>query len=219
MRQRDAPRVHGMANAMMANTMMANAHDDLSPGSVRWETPMDEPPNDRAAPLRPTEADSAGRRAAGEVVPPTVRRTLPRAPSERYAGLESEDGSATPPTGSMRRALVVALVPGVVGGGLLVLFGSPLAIPEALVAIALALGVATGLAARRGGGSRVPLRRRKTLAVAVAVVAVFVAELVVWRLALAQGGDLGFADYQLQAFGPVAILQPIAAALAAWAAG
>lgn len=165
---------------------------------------MDEPTNDR-----PT---------TGEVVPKAVRRTLDRPPSERYRGIDGDGPSATP-SGSGRRALAGALVPGIVGGGLLVLFGSPLSLSEPLVAVALALGIGTGLGARRGGGSRVPARRRKTLAVAVAVIAVVAAELVVWRLALAEGGVLGFTDYELQAFGPVSILQPLAAALAAWAAG
>jgi hypothetical protein len=51
----------------------------------------------------------------------------------------------------------------------------------------------------------------------VALIAVAVAEFIVWRLALAEGGVLSLVDYEAQVFGPVAILQPVAAALAAWA--
>ena len=62
-----------------------------------------------------------------------------------------------------------------------------------------------------------PTGRRRTIAVAVALAGVAVAELVVWQLALREGGVLPFLDYQWLVFGPIAVLQPPVAALAAWA--
>jgi hypothetical protein len=88
-----------------------------------------------------------------------------------------------------------------------------MALSEPLVLVAVLLGAVTGLGTRLGGGTSVPVRQRRAIAVAVALIAVAVAEFIVWRLALAEGGVLGFVDYQLQVFGPVAILQPIAAGM------
>ncbi len=162
-----------------------------------------EPPSPRA----PGEA----RPTPGEVVR-AAQRQLDRPPSERYAAAA---GARAAPTGSFPRALVGAVGPAVVGAGLLVLLGSPLAVAEPLVVVALLVGLATGAGARLGGGSRVALPRRRAVAVAVALAAVGVAEVVVWRLALGEGGVLPFLDYQWLVFGPSAFLQPVAAGLAA----
>ena len=83
--------------------------------------------------------------------------------------------------------------------------------------VALMLGLGTGAGTRLGGGSRVAVRRRRTVAVGAALAAVVLAEIVVWQLALGQGGVLPFLEFQWQVFGPVAVLQPLAAGLAAWA--
>ena len=82
--------------------------------------------------------------------------------------------------------------------------------------MALLLGLATGAGRRLGGGTRVPVPRRRAIAVAAALAAVALAEIVVWQLALGEGGVLPFLDYQWLVFGPIAILQPVAAGLAAW---
>ena len=151
----------------------------------------------------------------GEVVRPS-QRTLEHPPSERYATAPVD--AHTTPSGSAFRAAIGALGPAVIGGVLLVLFASPLAVSEPLVIVALLLGIGAGLGARFGGGKRVPVRRRRAIAVAVALGTVIVAELAVWQLALGEGGVLPFLDYQWLVFGPVAILQPIVAGSAAWAA-
>lgn len=140
---------------------------------------------------------------------------LERPPSERYA--EADPGADAAPSGSVPRALVGAVGLAAIGGLLLVLLGSPLAVSEPLVLVALGLGLVTGVGARSGGGSRVPARRRRTIAVAAALGAVALAELVVWQLALGEGGVLPFFDYQWTVFGPIAVLQPIVAGSAAWA--
>ena len=141
------------------------------------------------------------------------QRTLERPPSERYASA----AAAPSPGGSLPRALIGAVGPATIGGGLLVLLASPLAVVEPLVVVALLLGLGTGVGARLGGGSRVPVPRRRAIAVVAALAAVALAEIVVWRLALGEGGVLPFLDYQWLVFGPIAILQPVAAGLAAWA--
>jgi hypothetical protein len=140
---------------------------------------------------------------------------LERPPSERYAAFAAR---APGPTGSVPRALGGAVVPAAIGGVLLVLLGSPLAASEPLVLVALLLGLGTGLGTRLGGGTRVPAGRRRTIAVGAALASVAVAEVVVWRLAIGEGGVLPFLDYQLTVFGPIAALQPPVAAVAAWAA-
>lgn len=166
------------------------------------------------APTPPAVPDTIPKPTPGEVVRP-AQRPLERPPSERYAtGAEA----ASPPRGSMPLALVGAVLPAAIGGGLLVLLGSPLAVSEPLVVVAVLVGLATGLGARFGGGDRVPVRRRRRIAVLAALAAVAIAEVIVWQLALGEGGVLPFLDYQWLVFGPVAVLQPIAAALAAWSA-
>jgi hypothetical protein len=138
---------------------------------------------------------------------------LERPPSERYAPTDSERS----PSGSLPRALAGAVGPAAIGAGLLVLLASPLAVAEPLVVVALLLGLGTGIGTRLGGGNRVPVPRRRAIAVVAAVAAVAVAEVVVWLLALGEGGVLPLLDYQWLVFGPVALLQPVAAGLAAWA--
>jgi hypothetical protein len=152
----------------------------------------------------------------GEVVPPG-HRVLAHPPSDRYATAGATADVSEPPTGSLARSAVGAVLPATAGAAILVVLASPLALVEPLVVVAVLLGLAAGLGARWGGGTATPRSRRRLIAVVVGVLAVVVAEFIVWRLALAEGGVLPFADYALQVFGPVAILQPLSAALAAWA--
>jgi hypothetical protein len=182
-----------------------------------------DPPNDTGQAPSAGPSDDAPRppppATPGEAVPPSVRRVLDRPPSERYATDEGAVGSGASrePTGSLARAAVFAILAAAAGAAILVEVASPMALSEPLVLVAVLLGAATGLGTRLGGGTTVPVRHRRAIAVAVALMAVAVAEFIVWRLALSEGGVLGFVDYQLQVFGPVAILQPIAAGIAAWA--
>jgi hypothetical protein len=187
--------------------------------------PMEPPTNTEQAPGsghhadEATPAQTASPATPGEAVPPSVRRVLDRPPSERYAADKAAATSAASgaPTGSLARAAVFAILTAAVGAAVLVEVASPMALSEPLVLVAVVLGAATGLGTRRGGGSSVPVRQRRAIAVTVALVAVAAAEFIVWRLALSEGGVLGFADYQLEVFGPVAVLQPLAAGIAAWA--
>jgi hypothetical protein len=167
-------------------------------------TPKGLPPD---PPLDPAPLPSPG-----ETVPPAVRRVLDRPPSDRYGG---EEPPQRTPIGSLPRAAVFAILAAAVGAAILVEVASPMALSEPLVVVAALLGVATGIATRLGAGTSVPASRRRALALVVALVAVGVADFIVWRIALSEGGVLGFVDYQLEVFGPIAILQPIAAAIGA----
>lgn len=175
------------------------------------EPPHPDPPLD-PQPDRPLDS---GGSSPGEVVPPG-HRVLDHPPSDRYAAAGTAEAPELP-TGFLARAAVGAILPAAVGAAILIVLASPLALVEPLVVVAVLLGLVTGLGARWGGGTATPRRRRRLIAIVVAALAVAVAEFIVWRLALAEGGVLPFTDYMLQVFGPVAILQPLSAALAAWA--
>jgi hypothetical protein len=149
----------------------------------------------------------------GEAVPPAARRRLERPPSDRYAIREPE----TAPTGSFARAIVAAAVASLAGAGIVVILASPLALSEPLVLVALATGLAAGRAARWGGGGVVSGRVRRTIATSIVIAAIAAAQVVVWQLAIAEGGVLPLGDYLLAVFGPVAPLELVAAGLAAWA--
>jgi hypothetical protein len=171
------------------------------PAGTRTELPVE-------GPTDPTPA-----RVPGETVPPAARRRLERPPSDRYAIREPE----TAPTGSSARAIVAAAVASVAGAALIVILASPLALSEPLVLVALATGLAAGRAARWGGGRVVSSPARRTIATSIVVAAIAAAQVVVWQLAIAEGGVLPLGDYLLAVFGPVAPLELVAAGLAAWA--
>jgi hypothetical protein len=154
----------------------------------------------------------------GEAIPPAVRRLLERAPSERYLDADgAPSGGGPEATGSIARAVVGAVGPAVIGAVLLIVVASPLAMSEPLVVVAALVGLGAGFGTRLGGATRVPVRRRRAIAVGAALAAVALAEVAVWQLALGMGGVLPFLDFQGQVFGPLAVLQPIAAGVAAWA--
>jgi hypothetical protein len=172
------------------------------PTEARTEAPPDDVPGARPSPV------------PGEAVPPAARRRLERPPSDRFAIHEPEPV----PTGSTVRSIVGAAVAGLAGAAVLVILASPLALSGPLVVVALAAGLAAGRGARWGGGRRVSTRRRRAIATAIVVAAIAAAQVIVWQLALAEGGVLPFGEYLLQVFGPVAPLELVAAGLAAWAA-
>ncbi len=162
------------------------------------------------------DSPTPGRRpnpVPGEAVPPAARRRLERPPSDRYAIREPE----TTPTGSTIRAVVGATVASLVGAAIVVILASPLALSEPLVLVALATGLAAGHAARWGAGRVASSRRRRAIAALVVIAAIAGAQIVVWQLAIAEGGVLPLADYLLTVFGPVAPLELVAAGAAAWA--
>ena len=158
--------------------------------------------------------EAASRRVPGETVPAATRRTLDRPPSERYGG----DTAPPEPSGSWAHAVVAAVVPALAGVALLVVLASPLAMSEPLVLVALAVGVAVGRGARWGGGTAVPAPQRRAIASIVVLIALAGAQVVIWRLAIGEGGVLPLVDYLLTVFGPVAPLELVVGTVAAWAA-
>jgi hypothetical protein len=165
-------------------------------------------------PDEPGRDDAASPRVPGETVPAATRKTLDRPPSERYGG----DTAPLEPSGSVARAVVATVVAALVGGAIVVLLASPLAMSEPLVLIALLVGVVAGRGARWGGGTVVPLPRRRTIAAIVVLVVLAFAQVAIWRLAIGEGGVLPLVDYLLTVFGPVAPLELVVGTVAAWAA-
>jgi hypothetical protein len=153
-------------------------------------------------------------RVPGETVPAATRRTLDRPPSERYG----VDTAAPEPSGSFAGAVVAALVAALAGGALLVVFASPLAMSEPLVLVALAVGVVAGRGTRWGGGTVVHVPRRRAIASIVVLLVLASAQVVIWRLAIGEGGVLPLVDYLLTVFGPVVPLELVVGTVAAWAA-
>ena len=156
----------------------------------------------------------------GESVPPGARRLLDRPPGDRYArqdGDEPTDEATNHVGGSQARAVISGLVAGAIGGAVIVVLASPLAMAEPLVIVAAFAGIAIGLATRWGAGSVMPRSRSRRLAAAVAVLAIVVAQVVIWQLALSEGGVLPLADYLLQTFGLVVPLEAVAIVVGAWA--
>jgi len=128
------------------------------------------------------------------------------------------DTAAPEPSGSFARAAVAAVVAALVGGAILVVLASPLAMSEPLVLVALAVGVAAGRATRWGGGTVVPVPRRRAIAAIVVLVVLAAAQVAIWRLAIGEGGVLPLVDYLLTVFGPVAPLELVVGTVAAWTA-
>jgi hypothetical protein len=149
----------------------------------------------------------------GETVPPAARRTLERPPSDRYAIREPESDRS----GSTARTITGAAVPSLAGAAILIVLASPLALSEPLVLVALATGLAVGRGARWGGGRAVSTQRRRAIASAAVLLAIAVAQVAIWQLAIAEGGVLPLGDYLLQVFGPVVPLELVAGGAAAWA--
>jgi len=170
-----------------------------------------DPPTD--PPTRPGVPGARPDPVPGETVLPAARHRLEHPPSDRFAAAQREPDRG----GSTVRAIAGAAAAGLAGAAILVILASPLALSEPLVLIALVTGLVAGRAARWGGGQAVSSRRRRAIAAAIVLVAIAAAQVVVWELAIAEGGVLPLGDYLVAVFGPVAPLELVAAGVAAWA--
>jgi len=155
---------------------------------------------------------------------PGERRRLEQPPSARYA-----ERTAGPGTGAAGSALIGPLIradiAAVLGAAALVFVGAVIASTFGLLFVAGAMGAAIGLVLARasvpgeGGGTAVDRRTVGRLAIALAVVAVVVADVFTWLYARNEGGTLGLFDYLWTAFGPfVPGVALVAAVGAAWGA-
>jgi hypothetical protein len=104
---------------------------------------------------------------------------------------------------------------------ILAIVGAILASTTGLLVVAGATGAAVGLVLSRaavpvGDAAPVPRRRVAWLAVGLSLAAVAVAAVITWVYARAEGGTLGFIDYQLATFGPFVPAEALIAAVTAW---
>lgn len=119
------------------------------------------------------------------------------------------------------RATLVSIA----GAALLVLVGAVAASTFGLLFVSGALGAAAGLVLARASvpaGDARPVSRATVtrLAIALAVVAVVVADVATWLIAVNEGGTLGVLDYLWTTFGPFVPGEALIAAVAAlWGAG
>lgn len=158
-------------------------------------------------------------------------RRLERPPAERFAAPGSDPGRLGD-RAALSGPLTRAAIAGLLGAAALVLVGAVLASTFGLLFVAGVMGAAIGLLLARAavpgatdagpGAGAAPAVSRATaarLAVAVALVAVVVADVGTWLYAAGEGGTLGLLDYLWTAFGPfVPAVAILAAVAAAWGA-
>jgi hypothetical protein len=170
------------------------------PAAPRYDGPVSTPP-----PPEPGE-----RRPAG-----SEPRRLDRPPGERYATREAIADEAPAPKSPIR-GIVLASGVGTIGSAASIALFALASISAGLLVVAGLTGLFVAEALRAGASARIPARLRRTLAVALGVESVAVAQLGIWLYARAEGGALGIIDYLAQTFGPLVPLQFAIAALVAW---
>ena len=103
---------------------------------------------------------------------------------------------------------------------ILAIVGAILASTTGLLVVAGATGAAVGLVLSRAAVPVGTPRRSRAagswLAVGLSLAAVAVAAVITWVYARAEGGTLGFIDYQLATFGPFVPAEAMIAAVTAW---
>lgn len=103
-----------------------------------------------------------------------------------------------------------------VGAGALTVLGGVLAVSAGLIVVAGAAGWAVAIALRAGSGARLTRSRRARLAIGLALASVALGQLGLWLYARSEGGVLEPLDYLAQVFGPVVVLEFVAAWISAW---
>jgi hypothetical protein len=166
---------------------------------------------------------------AAQPAPETARpdpspgeRRLARPPSDRYRAAEAEAAAAAEPTAdpnaSIARGVAVATAIAIAGAVAIVVVGGVLALTEVLLVVAGFTGGGVGIALRWGAGGHLTGRRRVALAVALALGAVALGQLGLWRYGLSEGGVLEPLDYLGQVYGPLVLVEFAAAGVVAWLA-
>lgn len=117
--------------------------------------------------------------------------------------------------GSLTRAVALGVMAGSFGAAALAgLAAFDLVI--GLVVVAYFVGRMVGFAVRSGSGTAVDPATRVGTAVGLAAIAIGVGQVAIWLLARSGGGTLGIVDYLVATYGPVAPLELLLAAGAAW---
>ena len=167
-------------------------------------------------PVEPTDA------RGGEVVEPTTRRRLERAPADRLAGADpsSTDASgaaAVAGAGSAGRALAMGAVGAVIGVTVYLILAIGFSFTAGLLVVAIFTARFIGLFVRAGAGASLSSAARVLATVAVFLVATTIAILITWLWSHVEGGDLGLADYLDQVYGtPLIALEFMLGTLVAW---
>ena len=148
-------------------------------------------------------------------------RRLAHPPSDRYRAAEllrvaGED--VGDPAASVARGVAVAAVLAILGAVAVVIVGGVLTLTDGLLVVAGFTGGAVGIAVRWGAGETLSHRRRVIVALALAIGAVALGQLGLWQLARTEGGVLALLDYLGQVFGPLVLLELVAAGVLAWLA-
>ncbi|MEO8570364.1 MAG: hypothetical protein ABI553_01575 [Chloroflexota bacterium] len=172
-----------------------------------------------------TDDDSAqpGATPPAAPTPPSSpgERRLAHPPSDRYRAAEARAAAAAAtgdPSASVARGVVVGAVSAIVGAVTIVSFGGILTITDGLIVVAGFTGLAVAIALRWGAGGELSSRRRTALAIGLAVGAVALGQIGLWKYGLTEGGVLGLLDYLGQVYGPLVLVEFAAAVVVAWLA-
>lgn len=143
-----------------------------------------------------------------------ARRRLERAPGERFGTTTgATSAAAVSPVAAVALAALVALL-----GGIIVFIVGNLDLGAGLVALSAAVGWTTGLAlaeGRRGKGGYPAVAARPGIAALLAVAAVGGAFLALGIAAILEGGVLSPIEYLGNRFGPLVLVDLLAAGAAA----
>jgi len=105
---------------------------------------------------------------------------------------------------------------GLVGALAIVVLGGLLALSAGLLVVATLTGWGVAVGLRAGAGSSIDASRRRSLAAAIALVAIALAQVGLWLYARTEGGALGPVDYLAETFGILVPLELVAGAVVAW---
>lgn len=155
-----------------------------------------------------TDPGMAGRGPGATPLPEPgeTRRTLERAPGERYvAAAERRAAHSTDPaprSAALGRGLVAALA----GAAVITFLGGPLSVTLGLVVVAAFIGWLVASLVRPAAGP----------AVGLAIGSVALGLVGIWLFAGLEGGALGLVDYLGQVHGPLVLVHLAAAGLVAF---
>lgn len=152
---------------------------------------------------------------AGPPAPVPGERRLAHPPSDRYRVAEPAP-PPDDPAASVARGVGLAVAAALVGAGALTVLGGVLAVSAGLIVVAGAAAWVVAIALRAGAGVRLERSRRVPLAIGLALASVALGQLGLWLYGRSEGGVLEPLDYLAQVYGPVVVLEFLAAWIVAW---
>jgi hypothetical protein len=150
-------------------------------------------------------------------------RRLAHPPSDRYRASEAAAAAAeaaddVDPAASVARGVAVATVVAIVGAVAIVVLGGVLTLTEVLLIVAGFTGLGVGLALRWGAAEHLAGRRRVVIALGLSLGSVALGQLGLWQYGRTLGGVLGPLDYLGEVYGPLVLVEFVAAGVIAWLA-